>query len=116
MKKKFIYFFIVLSILLVLLVGCGNNNENSYNTASAARLSSETNITNTTNTAVSTNNQINTTINEIHVAEHDVREEELASFSTKLGGKNTARSRNIGITTSTLNGTCVENRSNIFFL
>lgn len=56
-------------------------------------------------------NSITSVTNEIRIGAHEAdgnSETELASFSTKLGGKNTPRSRNIGITTSTLNETIVK--------
>lgn len=112
MNKKYIYFYIIIFFLLFFLAGCSNeennNNTEDYST-SANRLS----------TNVSVNNSVaNTTIKEIRVGEHEVdeiNEEEIASFSTKLGGKDTPRSRNIGITTSTLNGTIVKNGETFSF-
>ncbi len=56
--------------------------------------------------------------NEIRIGAHEAdgnTEVELASFSTKLSGKNTARSRNIGITTSTLNETIVKSGETFSF-
>ena len=49
----------------------------------------------------------NIVTNEIRLGAHDFEnpEEELSSFSTKLVGRNTARTRNIGITTKILNET-----------
>lgn len=58
------------------------------------------------------------TVNEIRIAQHEVNEsseEEISAFSTKLGGKDTPRSRNIGITTSALNGTTVNNGDTFSF-
>ena len=40
--------------------------------------------------------------------EEEPREEELGSYSTKLGGKDTPRSHNISITTSTINETIIK--------
>lgn len=60
----------------------------------------------------------NTTKNEIRIGAHEAtqsEEQELATFSTKLGGKDTPRSRNIGITTSILNGTVVNNGETFSF-
>lgn len=107
MKSKFIYFLFLLSVLLLSLSGCGNNTNviNETNTVSANRTGAEISINNTANEL---SNTTNNTVNEIHVGLHEVAEEELASFSTKLGGKDTPRSRNIGITTSILNGTEVK--------
>lgn len=66
------------------------------------------------NTTGNANNTTNT-VNEIYVGHHDVVEEELASFSTKLGGKDTPRSRNIQRTTSALNETILNNGDTFSF-
>lgn len=58
------------------------------------------------------------TVNEIRIGEHEARqnsEEELASFSTKLSGQDSPRTRNIGITSSTLNGTTINNGETFSF-
>lgn len=127
MKSKFIYILSLLSILLFFLAGCGKNDNESNvtNTASANRMSTEISINNSTNnlsniTESTTNELSNTTentVNEIRVGLHEVEntEEELGSFSTKLGGKDTPRTRNIGITTSILNETIVENGETFSF-
>lgn len=59
----------------------------------------------------------NIVTNEISLGAHDFEnpEEELSSFSTKLVGRNTARTRNIGITTKILNETIVENGQTFSF-
>lgn len=73
------------------------------------------------NTDISISNTIleeNTTLNEIRIGAHEadiLLEEELASFSTKLGGKDTPRSRNIAITSSILNETIVKNGETFSF-
>lgn len=109
MNIKNLCLIFLVSILLFSLAGCSSNNK-EQNTVSANKVSTEltinNNIVNTT--------QTNTTItNEIRVGAHDFdnEEEEISSFSTKLVGRNTARTRNIGITTSILNETIVENGS-----
>ncbi len=116
MKTKLIYILLLLSILLFFLAGCGkdNNKQNEANTVSANRLSSEVSINNTTNELSNTSENV---VNEIRVGLHEVEntQEELASFSTKLGGKDTPRTRNIGITTSILNETIVENGETFSF-
>lgn len=112
-KKTFFYINVILLYLIFFLTGCGNNenilddNTNSQN-ISASRINTDISLN------ISETNIVNN-INEIRIAEHEVDEEELASFSTKLGGKNTPRSRNIGITTSTLNGTLVKNGETFSF-
>ena len=116
MKTKLIYILLLLSILLFFLAGCGkdNNKQNEANTVSANRLSTEVSINNTTNELSNTSENV---VNEIRVGLHEVEntQEELASFSTKLGGKDTPRTRNIGITTSILNETIVENGETFSF-
>lgn len=115
MKSKFIYFLFLLSFLLLLLVGCGENENspNETNSASANKTNAEISLNNTANEL--SNITSNTVINEIRIGAHEVAEEELASFSTKLGGKDTPRSRNIGITTSILDGTEVNDGETFSF-
>ena len=117
MKSKFIYILSLLSILLFFLTACGEDNTNKENTISANRTSTEISLNNTSNTLSNTLNNANNNVNEIHLGIHDVEnvEEELASFSTKLGGKDTPRSRNIGITTSILNETIVNDGETFSF-
>lgn len=113
MKSKFIY---LLSILFVFaLSGCSNdkkeNNTSEDNSVSINRVNANVN-----NTVVEEENTTNNIENEI-IQEPIIesREEELATFSTKLGGSNTPRSRNIGITTKKLNETVVENGASFSF-
>lgn len=100
--KRIFSFIVILILIFFILSGCSNkketSNENSNNTSSAQRTS--------TNVLVDNNTQNNTVTNEIHLGAFET-EEELASFSTKLGGKDTPRSRNIALTTSILNETVV---------
>jgi len=112
MNKKYFYCYIIIFFLLFSLAGCGkeqNNNNDENMSVSYNRLS----------TNISVNNSItNTTIKEIRIGAHEadaMNEQEIASFATKLGGKNTPRTRNIGITTSTLNGTVVKNGETFSF-
>lgn len=108
--KRFLSFIVIFSLLIFILTGCSNkeehNNENSTNTSSAERTSTNVSIENTTQ-----NNTIN---NEIRLGAFE-NEEELASFSTKLGGKDTPRSRNIALTTSILNETVVKSGETFSF-
>lgn len=114
MKSKFIYFIFLLSVLLFFLAGCGENDNtsNETNNVSANRTSTEISLNNTSNELANTTYN---TVNEIRIGLHEVSEEELASFSTKLAGKDTPRSRNIGITTSILDGTEVESGETFSF-
>lgn len=117
MKSKFIYILSVLSILLFFLTGCGKDNTNETNTVSANRTSAEASLNNTWDSLSNVSNTTQNITNEIRLGISDVEktEEELASFSTKLGGKNTPRSRNIGITSSILNETIVNDGETFSF-
>lgn len=108
-EKKYITFTIF--VLLFSLAGCKDNNTN--NTVPVNKISTEVTI-NTTNN----NSNVSNNITEIRIPEHEVKssqEIELSSFSTKLGGKDTPRSRNIGITTSILNETIVNDGETFSF-
>lgn len=114
MKKKFLYIFSILSLLILTLTGCGKDNSKAQeNSVSANRMSTEISNTNN-NLGVNTTTNENNTVNQIEVAEHDI-EEEIASFSTKLGGQDSPRTHNIKLTTSTLNGTTVNNGETFSF-
>lgn len=110
--KKFLILIIAISFCLS---GCGNNNDNSSNNTennsynyTASRTSSLDSINNDNN---STDN------NEVNNNQNKNTETELSSFSTKIYTPNDkARQNNIRITCSTLNGTIVKSRRNIFFL
>ncbi len=106
--KKVISIFLIMSFLLFCLAGCGNNSKNSSkNSIQVNKVSAEVSINNNISNSVNDiDNQINPTT---------FKEVELASFSTKLAGKDTPRSRNIGITTSTLNETVVGNGETFSF-
>ncbi len=117
--EKFFLMFIIF-VLLFFLTGCGENNGNTMNNSkdniSANKISTEVTVNNISNTLLD-NNSINNSVNEIRIAEHeaDNTEEELSSFSTKLGGKDSPRTRNIGITTSILNETIVKDGETFSF-
>lgn len=111
--QKAIYFSVIISLLTLTLTGCSNNTNNTIpdNTATSERISTNISVENSIN-------QPNSTINEIRIGAHEadlMNETEIASFSTKLGGKDTPRSRNISITTSTLNETVVKNGETFSF-
>lgn len=115
--KKSIYFIIIAIFTLFALTGCSNNEEttNTSNPDSARAAKLNANIT-----LENTDSSKNTVQNEIHLGAHEqtnepAPEQDLASFSTKLGGKNSPRSRNIGITTSTINETIVKNGETFSF-
>lgn len=107
--KKTLLSILFFSFLIMSLAGCSNHSENTQQNSdepiTSQRLS--TNISTNENPT-----QPNNMINEIRIGAHEADgniEEELASFSTKLSGKDTPRTRNIGITTSILNETIVKN-------
>lgn len=113
--KKLLSFLLICSLLILVLTGCSNNNDNntSSNATDTQRLS-----TDISTQAQDTNAAENTVTNEIRIGAHEGEansETDLASFSTKLGGKNTPRSRNIGITTSTLNESIIKNGETFSF-
>lgn len=115
--KKVISLIIIVMFTLFTLSGCSNNDQNTStsqtDSARAAKL-------NTNITIENADSSKNTVQNEIHLGAHEqtnepIPEQDLASFSTKLGGKNTPRSRNIGITTSTLNENIIKNGETFSF-
>lgn len=108
--KKIVSFILIITFLLLTLTGCSNDNISTPNN-SAKRISSNISVENNINTLAPT-------INEIRIGAHEadlMNETEIASFSTKLSGKDTPRSRNIKITTSTLNETIVKNGETFSF-
>ena len=115
MKQKTLYLFFIIFFSLLFLTGCKNNSDNTYNNSSeenitANRMNAEISINNTSTT--------NNTTNEIGIGAHEVDEQsetELASFSTKLGGRDTPRSHNISITSSIINETIIKNGETFSF-
>lgn len=101
---------ILIVSMFFLLTGCAKQedeeNQNEHTNASGTKLG--TNITNTDQNTDSFQN-------EIKIGAHENIEEELASFSTKLGGKDSPRSHNISITTSTLNDTIIKDGETFSF-
>lgn len=106
--KKIVCYIIIFSFCLF-LVGCSSNNdntnENSNSDFETSRLNTQINVENNTEQNGKNNNIVEL---EKHIHDTEPVEEEIASFSTKLGGRNTPRSRNIGVTTGILNETIVE--------
>lgn len=93
-------FLVIIILFSVCLSGCNNNNSN---------------ITES-NTSNSNNNDVNTNTSENYSDNANV-ETEISSFSTKIYTPNDdARQNNLKITCSTLNGTIVGSRRNLFFL
>lgn len=87
-----------------------STNTNTQNTAN------KTNSVNTTNSTNQTGNEApkNETINKVENATQN-SEEQLATFSTKIYNKDSARQNNIKITCDTLNGTIVKNGETFSF-
>lgn len=108
-----------------------NNQENSNNSQNYEASKSSTNNNNESNTSTenSTNeskpeesnsttsdeNATNQNTNPQPATEHIPIEEQIATFSTKIYTKDSARQNNIQITCNTLNGTTVENGSTFSF-
>lgn len=96
------------------------NNSNSDNySAERTATSNETVVQNDTNTSQNIDNSSSQRnaieINKNSTGEPIKTEEEIASFSTKIYSKDSARQNNINITCSTLNGTIVTNGSTFSF-
>lgn len=116
MKKKFLYIFSILSLLVLTLAGCGKDNSKTQeNSVSANRTSAEISVNNISNSVTNNTTNDNHTVNQVEVAEHDITENEIASFSTKLGGQDSPRTHNIKLTTTALNGTTVNNGETFSF-
>jgi len=123
MKKSF-WIFVVIALILLACVGFyffsrNNGQENNYD---ASRTS--TNSDSNNNNSKENNNQSNsndsrneTNINQgiTKATTTNYKEEQIATFSTKIYSKDSARQNNIQITCNTLNGTIVENGSTFSF-
>lgn len=125
---------IIISIILIILIGGGiffffsnnnpsNNDVNNTNNYEANRTSTnqdnsqEQNDTNNNNTSddnpnTDKNNNDSQNVNKPPV---QPKEEQIATFSTKIYDKDTARQNNINITCNTLNGTVVKNGATFSF-
>ena len=90
-----------------------NNNSNTSTENSTNELKSEE--SNSTNSTTSDENAINQNTNPQTAPEHIPVEEQIATFSTKIHTKDSARQNNIQITCNTLNGTTVPNGSTFSF-
>lgn len=108
---------IIFAIIAIVLAGVGiyfwyNNNstnqeQNNYNTS---RTATNKNTINNTNT---TNNTGNKTVVTQNATQNS--QEQLATFSTKIYNKDSARQNNIQITCNTLNETIVKNGETFSF-
>ena len=122
MKKQHSIFII---LLLIVLIGVGiyfyikysknSNEESNYQTEKTAR------ETNNSNNALNSNNNeeknTSTNINSANKASNNsqTKEEKLIAFSTKIYSNDNNRTRNMKITTSTLDGTIVKNGETFSF-
>jgi vancomycin resistance protein YoaR len=116
---------IILIILLTIGVGVffyfNKNNQKEDNNYEASKTS--TNKTNNINSTVEdnkVNNTNNTSTNAIEIPKNSTgspiqKEEEIATFSTKIYSKDSSRQNNINITCSTLNDTIVSNGATFSF-
>lgn len=125
MKKRFLPIIFLFSLLFLSLSGCSNskdNKENAENNTASNTSATRTLANVITNTTTETSEEnptppeppINEVTKNVHEKE-EPKEEELASFTTKLGGSNSPRSRNIKITCQTLNGTTIESGKTFSF-
>lgn len=140
MKNNKVWF--ILAIIIIICIGIGiyffsknkNSNNSTYSaskTSANEETSNNTNNTNNTNysntnynnsitnkTENNTNNNFsNTTENNVNEIQNppQPKEEQIASFSTKIYNKDTARQTNIELTCSSLNGTIIKNGNTFSF-
>lgn len=120
---------IIITIIIILLMGGGiflyfkntsSSNKSNYeaNKTSTSNTDNQTkeNTTNTSNNTNSTaTNEVKQGITEAENAHPSTTEEQIATFTTKIYSKDSARQNNISITCSTLNGTIVKNGATFSF-
>ena len=112
MKK----FLIIIFALSFCLSGCGNKEDNSNKNTDQNTYTTQRTATSNNNTANDINDDDNSNDNTNNNTNFN-SETEISSFSTKIYTPNdSARQNNLKITCSTLNGTVVKPRRNIFFL
>lgn len=117
-SNKFKYIFLVIIVLIIIgavLYFIYRNNKNDENknddsSNNVARLAVESNIPANDEQITEINNRI-----ENSAPEETVSEEELATYSTKLGGSSEGRLTNIRISCEKLNGTVVSNGETFSF-
>lgn len=138
MKNNKVWF--ILAIIIIICIGIGiyffsKNKKSNNSTYSASKTSANketsnnTNYTNYSNTNynnsitnktenTTNNNFSNTTENNVNEIKQDPpqpKEEQIASFTTKIYNKDTARQTNIELTCSSLNGTIIKNGNTFSF-
>lgn len=122
-NKKTVYIWIVIFIIIIValllfifkdkvLPQNKNNNNNNDENNNVARLAQESNVLGNNKKLNEVNNRIE---NILANSEQTTREEEIASYSTKLGGSTENRLTNIRITCGKLNGTAVNNGDTFSF-
>lgn len=138
MKNNKVWF--ILAIIIIICIGIGiyffsknkNSNNSTYSASKTSANEETSNNTNNTNysntnynnsitnkTENNTNNNFsNTTENNVNEIKQDPpqpKEEQIASFTTKIYNKDTARQTNIELTCSSLNGTIIKNGNTFSF-
>lgn len=122
-NKKTVYIWIVIFIIIIValllfifkdkvLPQNKNNNNNNDENNNVARLAQESNVLGNNEKLNEVNNRIE---NILANSEQTTREEEISSYSTKLGGSTENRLTNIRITCGKLNGTAVNNGDTFSF-
>lgn len=122
-NKKTVYIWIVIFIIIIVALLLfifkdkffpqnKNNNNNNDSNNNVARLAQESNVLGNNEKLNEVNNRIE---NILANSEQTTREEEIASYSTKLGGSTENRLTNIRITCGKLNGTAVNNGDTFSF-
>ena len=122
-NKKTVYIWIVIFIIIIVALLLfifkdkvfpqnKNNNNNNDKNNNVARLAQESNVLGNNEKLNEVNNRIE---NILANSEQTTREEEIASYSTKLGGSTENRLTNIRITCGKLNGTAVNNGDTFSF-
>ena len=126
MKNNKVWF--ILAIIIIICIGIGiyffsknkNSNNSTYSASKTSANEETSNNTNYSNTNYSNtnNNFSNTTENNVNEIKQDTpqpKEEQIASFTTKIYNKDTARQTNIELTCSSLNGVIVKNGTTFSF-
>ena len=140
MKNNKVWF--ILAIIIIICIGIGiyffsknkNSNNSTYSASKTSTNEENSNNTNYSNTNYSNtnynnsitnktenntnNNFSNTTENNVNEIKQDTpqpKEEQIASFTTKIYNKDTARQTNIELTCSSLNGVIVKNGTTFSF-
>lgn len=131
MKKKYGYILIIVLVIIIIAViffiakGNLNNESNNLENNSAnnvARLATKSNALTNQEQANELNkdklNEVNNRVENVlsnNAVENKVTEEEISSYSTKLGGSTENRLTNIRITCGKLNGTVVSSGDTFSF-